>query len=268
MLLLWWTTLALASPHVPWDARWRMDSQVHAPHPVRFEAPSGAGAEVSRWGLAAVLACEVTERRKRRAEVRCRFEDLALDLESAHEEPVPDGLAEEVGAVLRGGVVRMTVDDTGRVRHLSLADVPDHNPRLLGLSRTLRMAVDRLVVGLDWHRPTPREEAAGQWVGWDVTLATLPALSDARPMGTVTVEHRQIGSDRLDLVGTGSAVWLGTGTALALTVRATTRFDGAGGLEARTFEVSGARRGGEGEPYLHAGQIRRLGPDERPDLRE
>lgn len=277
MLTLLLLPLAGASEHVAWDdSRWFVATEVGLPRPVWFNQSGPFGFECTAFQVRAALSCDLGgEAHGKLHAVTCTFDDVGLQVvglaRSEHDDPAHTAAAvTELRDKLAAATVAMEVDDSGRVARMALEGVDDKSRRDAQIRQTLKMVVDRALVGFDWKRPTRRQDATGQWAGFDVGLSSLPTLDDTRPRGNAQLVHQRStheGRALLQVQGRGTATLPQEGAELLFEVgvSAVASFDGEASLAERVWDVQGTERPPTPVPYWHRGRLRRLG-DETPEV--
>ncbi len=283
-MLAWITTVAFGAPNpqippLDWDwsepRRYLAEAQVRLPYFLWFRAARNRDVRVVGFQLRAVLRCQGTDRYDpaRRDEVFCDVEDLSLVVGT---QPGDRGLgadvAQEYAEVLTGATVRVVLHAKGRILDLDLLHVPSRNARLRGRNELLRQLLRYAVMGFEIPLTDGGED---RWFTGSSILCTLPSTrGTVAPVEAVHVAALrkpgvvELASHIRGLIAAGSTpnVYTCEATARAFVSPTTGVLRHSWELVGEPTPSSPIAFGAAGYPYTLRGGLRRLGPEERPDL--
>lgn len=272
---------AEATGPVTWDwsqpRRYLLESQVHLPLFMWFVTPFNHQARVTAFDLRMVADCAPGEPLgKRRYEVRCTVEDLALSAAGmAQEQGLLQPILDELDGTLTGSVVQLQVRADGRLSNIDLEEVDRLNRRVGRMNENLRLVVSRAFAGFDLPLPVGEEKA---WPQYDLWLMRAPAADGSTGASEVVhgVVRREAGLLWLQSEGRGT-IFPGEGeNKYDARIAGAAVFDARGGrLVERTWSVAGTPTasssialGTEGYPYLQQGRIQLLSEGQTWDVGE
>lgn len=263
----------------PWTAgevqRFDVAVEVVLPRYMWFVANYNEQARVTAFRVRSVLACTPGEPRKRRIEVRCQIEDLALlgapmPGEVGELQPV----LEEMDAKLTGATVVLDTRHDGHIVNVGMdwASGDRRHRRIREMEENLRLVMSRVVAGLDLQRPRGALEVGTVW-GQRASLVTM-AVSAVGTLGATELAHGVVE------VAEGEARLRTTGTAMIApadpyrdepvdlfdtVIQGEAALDADGRLLWRKWEATGTptpssalAEGTKGLPYIQRGMLRAL----------
>ncbi len=264
-----------------WDnTRWFIETEVGVPWKVTFNKDENKSFQTQEYQLRTVLACDKDWKLgNHKYEVDCAIEDFAL-VASIAEPNVTEKdvlrvqeVLDEIDAKLSSTHVQLQVADDGRVLNLQLEGLDADNRRQNVMSETLRQVLSRVVVGFNLKMQKFNQLHEGKWQEFNSTVLTMPLPAGVPgAIGSNLLVHylnRFQGHVIVQSIGRGST---NVGDTLyTLNYTGVSVFDPNDGfMTDRVWAL-------EGEPtasalfqaqshYFHAGKIRLLGTEERPDV--
>ncbi|MEQ1564907.1 MAG: hypothetical protein ABMA64_04665 [Myxococcota bacterium] len=205
--------IVYGDPFARWrGTRWLVQSDLVVPLGMIFSSDENTAFSTHMFQLRAVLACDIDgELSKKRAEVGCEVEDLAIlptslrDWSTADQQARVNKILQTVDAQLTGITVQLQVDEGGGVTDFDLEGRDPDNLRERTALEAQRMVVARMVSGFHLRVPEAHR-SGGEWAEYRSALMDMGSLVGSR--GTSTLVHRLSSIDGkpiLQSVGEGSA---------------------------------------------------------------
>jgi hypothetical protein len=272
----------------PETSAWEVHAEVQLPRFMWFVADFNEQARVSRFDVAMRLACQDTWAGKKVLRT-CQITDAALSAA-----PLPgdevwlDRILPELDAKLTGSTLAVGFRADGRIASVALTDLRVSSrvhPRIRAMEENLRLVVSRAVAGWDLARPKASDRELGAWAQSDSWITLAPAAVGT--MGGIEMVHAvrkdpppaglQAGSIRVETAAKAMiAPASGSDSApdvFETRVQATATLDRAGAVTERRWLAVGIPTpssaiadGPAGIPYVQAGVLRRISPDESVDV--
>lgn len=200
----------------PWArwrrTRWLVATDLVLPLGVTFAADENRAFTTHELQLRAVLACDLEgEPAKRRAEVGCAIEDIAIlptslrDWVTEDQRARVDDVLQEVDERLTGLVVQLQVDAAGGITDYDLEGLDADDLRERRSAEAMRQVVSRVVSA--FHLRLPDDVEPGQpWTEYHSGLFAMDSLAGSRGSSILVHRVRTVdGHVILESVGEGSA---------------------------------------------------------------
>jgi hypothetical protein len=187
--------IVYGDPFARWrGTRWLVETDLLEPLGTTFAMDENKAFATHLFQLRAVLACDLEgEATKKRAEVGCAIEDIAIlptslrDYKLASERDRVDEVLQAMDAKLTGMTVQLQVDAAGGVTNFDLEGVDADNLRERSAQETMRQVVARAVSG--FHLRVPEQyRGGGEWAEYRSALMDMSSLVGSR--GNSTLVHR------------------------------------------------------------------------------
>lgn len=176
------------------NTRWHTVADLVFPPGLVLAAENNLQFRTVNLQVAAVLACdEEAELGRKRLEVRCTFEDIAIRAtalrghKSERRRAQVQRVLDEIDTTLTGSAIQLQTNERGAVTNIDLEGIDTRNLRQRERAETLRQVVARVV--LPFHMKLDKGGMRkGHWVEFDSALMRMPA-TDASMGHTIVAHH-------------------------------------------------------------------------------
>lgn len=276
-----------------WDGtRWLVETQVTLPVPFAVRSFRNLEFEAVAAQLQFVMACEKTFRKaKRRFEVDCQLEDLALRASPLRpnrpREPM-DEVLQEWTQTLKGAGLQLNVSDDGRVINVDLEGMAGKGGQARDAEtvrgqvvvESMRVLLRLAMAAFHMRLPPSNALREGQWVEYEPTLFQIPDMTNT--MSGAYVIHQLnvyrgenvVQSKGMGTIRTGMADDDADVNYFKMSFDGVSLYSEDGVMTERVWALKGVASASSqlGElsdvGYFHSGRIRQLGEKEQVALGE
>jgi hypothetical protein len=262
-----------------WDGtRWHIKTEIVFPTSMPFADDHNHAFSAEALQIRTILACDKDWKLTgKRWQVHCKIEDIGLEAVVARR-TVPTGRVQDLLDImdqkLTGADLQLQVLEDGRIEAVDLEGVSKRNSAEAALEESLRQILMRVTAGFDMRLRKFNDLRPGNWIEYTSKLMTLP--SDTASQGTSMVGNklsRMDGHIIVESQGKGVAtVGEGDSTNTYTTKLASVAvYDDQNGYMTERVWAMNAKPTASSwvagdSHYWHAGRIRQLKPDEKPDV--